>query len=128
MLYTSREEVTTINQFQAIGIIIKSPNYYDTHDTPFVTFTIKIERDYKAKQDKPIYDFLNCKAFGAIAQSIHDFYQHDDLIALNGHIQSRRYEKEGEWRYTTELVIAHIQNLSSHPLLKPSLNSNLSND
>lgn len=73
MLYTSREEVTTINQFQAIGIIIKSPNYYDTHDTPFVTFTIKIERDYKSKQDKPIYDFLNCKAFGAIAQSIHDF-------------------------------------------------------
>ncbi|WP_341776121.1 single-stranded DNA-binding protein [Staphylococcus hyicus] len=110
--------MTTINQFQAIGIIIKSHNYYDTNDTPFITLTIKIERDYKSKKDKPIFDYLNCKAYGTIAQAIHETCHKEDLIAVIGQIQSRRYDYEGERRYTTELVIAQIKHLSSTQCLK----------
>lgn len=113
MIVTYRKEVTLINQFQATGIITKAPNYFDTGETPFVTFSLKVKRNYKSKHDKPIFDYLNCKAFGTVATYIYETCQEETRVALNGQIQSRRYEYQGERRYATELVIAQLEHLSS---------------
>lgn len=113
--------MNTINQFQAIGRITKPPKFYPKENHDFITFTISVERDYRSKLNKPIYDFLNCKAFGALAIEINQTLSEGDIVGITGHIQTRRFDYNGENRYTTELLVTTIQHLSLHdelPLLK----------
>ena len=98
-----------INQFQATGIISKPPHYFDASEIPFITFSIKVKRDYKSKHDKPIYDFLSCKAFGTTATYINETCKEDNIVGITGQIQTRRFEYQGERRYATELVISQIE-------------------
>lgn len=104
-----RREVPLINQFQVTGTISKPPHYFDASETPFITFSIKVKRNYHSKNDKPIYDFLSCKAFGATATYIHEVCKEEDHVAITGQIQTRRFEYQGERRYATELVVSQLE-------------------
>jgi single-strand DNA-binding protein len=50
-------------------------------------------------------DFISVLAFGKTAENIDKFFKKGDLIAIQGHIQTGKYDKDGTTIYTTEVII-----------------------
>ena len=54
-------------------------------------------------------DFISCVAFGKTAEMIDSYVAKGDKIAIEGRIQTGSYEdKEGNKRYTTDVVISRV--------------------
>lgn len=102
------QEVNNINHFQAVGIINRPLSFYQKEESYFVTFTVAVTREYLSKNQKPITDYLNCKAFGNIALQIHETIHEGTTVAVSGQIQTRRFYHNEEKRYATELLVSQI--------------------
>ena len=50
-------------------------------------------------------DFISCVAFGKTAENIEKFFGKGRMIAVEGRIQTGRYEKDGHTVYTTDVVV-----------------------
>lgn len=71
--------------------------------------------DRKAKKDGPKEaDFISITAFGKTAESIASYCgSKGDLICIQGHIQTGKYEdKNGITHYTTEVIVDGTQFLN----------------
>ncbi|WP_086429159.1 single-stranded DNA-binding protein [Staphylococcus cornubiensis] len=100
--------MNNINHFQAVGMINRPPSFYEKEESYFVTFTVAVTREYLSKNQKPITDYLNCKAFGNIALQIHETIHEGTTVAVSGQIQTRRFYHNEEKRYATELLVSQI--------------------
>jgi single-strand DNA-binding protein len=64
------------------------------------TFTVAVSRNSE------VADFIPCVAFGKTAELINNRdFKKGNMIAVEGHMQSGKYEKNGETRYTLECVV-----------------------
>ncbi len=55
--------------------------------------------------DKKQTNFISCVAWGKTAENIGKFFGKGDMVIIDGHIQTRDYEKDGQKRYITEIVV-----------------------
>ena len=58
-------------------------------------------------------DFIGCKLWQGVAQSMADYCKKGDLIGVKGHIQTNNYETEDGIKYVTEVVAEKVTFLSS---------------
>ncbi|CAD7359191.1 MULTISPECIES: single-stranded DNA-binding protein [Staphylococcus] len=100
--------MSSINQFQAIGCINRPPQYYENENSHLITFTVKVTRNYLSRNQRPMYDFLNCKAYGEVAIQIKEAFKEDIIVAISGQIQTRRFFHNDEKRYATELLVTQF--------------------
>ena len=75
-------------------------NEYGT-DGKIATGRIAVSRRGEKKET----DFFDIKAFGNTATYLATYSQTGDKIVLCGRIQNRTYEKNGEKKYFTEIII-----------------------
>lgn len=109
-----------INQIKAIGTVSKAPKYYEKPGSYFVTFFLAVERKYKGKGKAPIYDYLNCKAFGPIAIQIDQEVSQGDTLSIEGYLTTRRYQFNDEKRFSTEVVVESVEKLEVPPRINAS--------
>ena len=76
--------------------------------TSVINFTVASDRNFKNKEGERESDFLQCVAFGKTAELIGLYMQKGEIMAVSGRLQSRTYEKDGEKRYVTEVVVEEI--------------------
>lgn len=81
---------------------------YTTNETPVATFSIAVNRDCKNDKGEYEADFINCKVFGSIAETVSKYSKKGDLLGVSGRIQTGSYEKEGHKVYTTEVICKKI--------------------
>lgn len=55
--------------------------------------------------DKETNCFLNCVAYRNTAEFIQKYFDKGDLAIVEGKLTTRSYEKDGEKRYITELIV-----------------------
>lgn len=71
------------------------------------SLTVVTSYRYKDKDgnwtDKPEYN--QCVAFGKTAENISKYFTKGSKILVEGRLQTRSWEKEGEKKYTTEVVV-----------------------
>lgn len=68
-------------------------------------FTIAVNRDFKKGET----DFINCTAFGKTAETIDQFFSKGRPIMVMGRIQVGSYEKDGQKRYTTDVIVDNFE-------------------
>jgi len=73
--------------------------------TSFLSFTVAVNRAFTKQGEEKQTDFISCKAFGKTAENIVKFFSKGALIALEGRIQTRSYEKDGKKIYTTDVMV-----------------------
>ncbi|WP_414050605.1 single-stranded DNA-binding protein [Macrococcus animalis] len=73
------------------------------------SFFIAVDRGKKKDAKESTVDFLRCKAFNRTAVNIHSYCKKGSLICITGQIHNNRYEKDGEKRYSTEIIIESIK-------------------
>lgn len=54
-------------------------------------------------------DFINCVAFGKTADLIEKYLKKGSRLAVNGRIQTGKYEKSGVTHYTTEIMVGTVE-------------------
>lgn len=93
-----------MNKVILIGRTTKSPElrYAPGTGTAVCRFTLAVNRPYK----KGEADFINCVAFGKIAETIAQYVLKGRQVAISGSIRTGRYDNNsGNKVYTTDVVL-----------------------
>lgn len=93
------------------GIVTKDIELKNTQNkTAMTKFSIAVRRDIKNANGEYDTDFINCIAFGKIAETISKYFHKGSGILVMGHIQTGSYEKEDGGRvYTTDIIVENIE-------------------
>ena len=68
-------------------------------------FTVACNRAFNKEKS----DFINCVAFGKRAETIAQYFSKGSSINLEGRIQTGFYEKDGQKKYTFEVVVENFE-------------------
>lgn len=102
-----------INKLIIAGRLGKDPELKTTtNGTSVASFSVATNRTWTDKQGQKQEDteWVNCVAWGKTAETISKFFHKGKEIYLEGRIQTRKWQdKEGNNRYTTEMVIDTFQ-------------------
>lgn len=87
------------------GRLVADPEQRTTQTgTPVCSFTLAVQRNIKSGDDYPT-DWIDCVAWKGTAEFIFKYFQKGQLMAVNGTLQTRSYEKDGVKRKTTQVVV-----------------------
>ncbi len=75
------------------------------NDVSVCSFRIAVNRRFKNAEGCFDADFISCVAWRSSAEFISKYFSKGDPIEIGGSLQSRNYEKDGQTRYITEVVI-----------------------
>lgn len=99
-----------MNLVALIGRLTKDPEVrYTTgaNQTAVCNFTLAVDRIGEGA------DFITCVAFGKTAENIGKYMKKGRQLAVRGHIQTGSYEKDGQRRYTTDVIVERAEFVGS---------------
>jgi len=70
----------------------------------YATYTLAVNRRFKRNGEQEA-DFINCVAWGAMAESAEKFMKKGAMFAVEGRLNVRSWEKDGERHWTTTVVV-----------------------
>lgn len=96
-----------MNKVILMGRLTRSPEVrYSQGAEPvaMARYTLAVNRRFKRK-DEPEADFIPCVAFGKSGEFAEKYFRKGQLVAVTGRLQVRSWDKDGERRYATEVII-----------------------
>ena len=75
-------------------------------------FGLAVNRRFK-KQGEQDADFINCTAFGKTAELIQQYVAKGEQLGITGRLAIDQYEKDGEKRTSTKVVVEAISFVSA---------------
>ena len=101
-----------LNKIVIVGRMTKDAQIYEKEDNKIATFCVATERNYKDDNNEISTDYLLRKAFGKTATNIEKYTSQGTLVGITGQMRSRKYEKEGQTHFVTELYVETIKFMS----------------
>lgn len=103
-----------INNVTLVGRLTKDPKVRQTQSNVTVAqFTLAVDRNFTNAQGEREADFLNIVVFRKQAEQVGKYLAKGRLCGVEGRIQSRKYEKDGQTVFVTEIVADSVQFLDS---------------
>lgn len=100
------------NVVALVGRLTKDPEVKVIGEgTSVCNFTLAVNRPYKNKDGEHEADFIQCQAWKSQAEFIGSYMKKGNLIAINGSINTRTYDKDGVTKYITEVNVSQVQSL-----------------
>lgn len=88
------------------GRLSADPEQRTTQNGTAVTsFSLAVQRNVKGGDGEYGTDWIDCVAWKGTAEFICKYFQKGQLMAVNGTLQTRSYEKDGVKRKATEVVV-----------------------
>lgn len=99
-----------MNKVILIGRLTKDPDLrFAAGSGKAVTrFTMAVNRPMKRDEA----DFINCIAFGKTGETIAQYLTKGRQLAITGNIRTGSYEKDGQMRYTTDVIVDTFEFIS----------------
>lgn len=104
-----------VNKVILIGRIGKDPDVKTASGgTTIANFTLATSEKWKDKngERKEKTEWHRCVAFNTLAGIVRDYTAKGSLVYVEGKIQTRQWERDGQQQYTTEIIVNSIQLLS----------------
>lgn len=99
-----------MNVVTLVGRLTKDPEIkYGNSGKAYARFTLAIARPL----NKDETDFINCVALGKTAELIEKYVKKGNRFGVVGRLQVGSYEKDGEKRITTDVMVDQIEFLES---------------
>ena len=77
-----------------------------TNNKSVSNFTVAVQRNFKNSEGKYESDFIQCIAYGSVADFIEKYFEKGDEVALSGRIQARHFTaQDGTNKYVTEIIV-----------------------
>lgn len=111
-----------INSVVIMGRLTKDPELKTTQSgLSVISFTVAVDRKYQKGGERQA-DFLNVVAWRHTAEFVEKYFRKGSMIAVQGSIQTRKYEdKNGNNRTAVEIVADNVSFCGSKDE-KPNLN------
>ena len=99
-----------LNSIIIMGRLTSTPELKTTTSGISVTsFTVAVDRRFQKQGEEKQTDFLNVVAWRQAADFVCKYFNKGDMIAVQGELQTRRYEdKDGNKRTATEIVADNV--------------------
>ena len=109
------------NKAILIGNLTRDPELrYTPQGTAVVNITLAINRKYKSGEEmKQDTVFVPVVAWAKTAEIINQYCHKGNPLMVEGRIQTRSWEKDGQKQYKTEVVAENIQLLGAKREEKP---------
>ncbi len=101
-----------MNSVVLMGRLTRDPElrYTQSTNTAQCSFTIAVDRRFKAQDGSTKADFINCVAWRQTAEFISKYFAKGSRILVLGSIQVRDYENnEGKKVYVTEVIVEQAE-------------------
>lgn len=105
-----------LNKVQLIGNLGKDPEIRFTPEGKQVAkFSMAANRTYKNKDGESIEDtqWFNIEAWTGLAKVVEDHLKKGDRIYIEGRLKTESYDKDGETKYFTKVVVQQMIMLGS---------------
>ncbi|MGT2743419.1 single-stranded DNA-binding protein [Streptococcus plurextorum] len=102
------------NKVIMIGRLTSQPEMVKTASDKVVSrVTVAVNRRFKGQNGEREADFVNVVFWGRLAESLASYGSKGSLISIDGEIRTRKYEKNGQSHYVTEVLGHSFQLLES---------------
>ena len=103
-----------MNKVVLTGRITKDPEIrYTQTGMPNLRFSLAVDRQTRDAQGNRTADFISCVAFSQQADFMSRYVKKGNMLVVEGRIQTGQFQgQDGQTRYTTDVVIERIENLS----------------
>ena len=103
-----------MNKVVLIGNLTRDPELTTTNSGVSVCrFSLAVPRRFSNADNGPQADFFNIVVWRAQAENCHKFLKKGSKCCIIGKIQNSSYEKDGQTRYTTDIVADEVEFLGS---------------
>jgi len=101
-----------MNRVLLIGRMCAAPEAYTTQSgITSSRFRIAVQRPYRNPDGNYDADFLPIIAWRQTAEFCNKYLDKGRMIAVEGSIQTRSYDKDGDKRYVTEIIADRVEAL-----------------
>lgn len=105
-----------MNKVILVGRLTRDPELRNTPSgIACCTFTVACDRRYADQSGNRQADFLNCVAWRERAEFVAKYFAKGRRIGLEGSIQTRSYEKDGQNRTVTEILVDNVEFVENKP-------------
>lgn len=94
-----------MNNVVLIGRLTRDPELRWSNDLAVARFSVAVDRNGKDKGT----DFPSIVVFGKQAENCEKYLAKGRKVAIQGHIQTGSYEKDGRKIYTTDVVADRVE-------------------
>lgn len=103
-----------LNQLVIAGRLVSDPEIISTENNKKKTLiTVAVPRSYKNLEGVYDTDFIRCTLWNGIAENTCEYCKKGDVIGVKGRIQTSCYEKDGEKKYSIDVIAEKVSFLSS---------------
>ena len=104
-----------MNRVMLIGRLTANPELrYTASNVPFARFSLAVNRAFSNGNGERQTDFLNIIVWRKQAENVCNYLNKGSLVSVEGRIQTGSYDdKDGNKRYTTDIVADSVQFLES---------------
>lgn len=104
-----------MNRVMLIGRLTAKPELrYTASNVPFTRFSLAVNRTFSNGNGERETDFLNIIVWRKQAENVCNYLNKGSLVSIEGRIQTGSYDdKDGNKRYTTDIVVDSVQFLES---------------
>lgn len=99
-----------LNKIAIMGRLTRDPELRHTgSDTAVVSFTLAVDRDFKAQNGEKETDFIDVVAWRNTAEFVSKYFQKGTMAVVSGRLQLRSYnDKDGNKRKVAEVVAENV--------------------
>ena len=102
------------NKVILIGRTVATPELHKTNsDKSVARATIAINRRFKDQNGEREADFINIVVWGKLAETLASYATKGSLISVDGELRTRKFDKNGQTNYVTEVLATGFQLLES---------------
>lgn len=102
------------NKVILIGRLTATPEVTQTPTQKNVArITLAVNRRFKTENGEREADFISVVFWGKLADTLASYATKGSLISLDGELRTRKYEKDGQTHYVTEVLGNSFQLLES---------------
>lgn len=102
------------NKVILIGRLTATPEVTQTPTQKNVArVTLAVNRRFKTENGEREADFISVVFWGKLADTLASYATKGSLISLDGELRTRKYEKDGQTHYVTEVLGNSFQLLES---------------
>ena len=99
-----------LNKIVIMGRFVNTPELKTTQtNTPVVSFTLAVDRNFKDKSGEKQVDFIPCTAWRNTATFVSSYFMKGRMAVVEGSLQMRKWtDKDGNKRTSAEVVAENV--------------------
>ena len=109
-----------VNRVVLVGRLTKDPELrYSSSNIPMLYFSVAVNRTFTDQNGQRQADFINCVAWRGSADFLSSYAHKGDTVGVEGKLQTRSYDRDGQRVYVVEVLANSVNLLHSKQTVQP---------